>query len=286
MIKLNSFLDSNVILNYIFSLEKHHVKSEEIIFNSVNYYSPHVEDEVDEVFIKKNKRYKSFVLGVDEFINKFSDQDLVNNGIVHGFIDNLRPIGKFKRHEMHEAFDRLWVKFDLDETHDAFEVKLKFNKFADNFQLLHQKRKDFLYSQMILVPNHTKKDRQISDLIKTNCLRDELLHENDEDILFDAHEFAKNNNELDLRFVTADKDFFKAINILIDYLSFDKCINLMEFSNSYNISEKLTFRQTQYLQSDLSSWMYFARPCRKTPRQRSRHHYSCRHRMDEEAFLR
>lgn len=230
--KMNSFLDSNVLLNYIFVLDKQHIQSEEIIFRSVNYYSLHVKDEVDEAFIKKNKEYKSFIFGIDEFVNKFPDQYMINNRAVHGLITNLRPVGRFKRSQMHDAFDRLWEKFELSEAHDAFEVKSKFNKFRDEFQFLHQLRKDSLYNKMILVPNHVKKDRKIFDLIKAKNLREELLHDSDEDILFDANELAENNKELDLEFVTADQNFYKAINILMDYLSFDKCINLMEFSNS------------------------------------------------------
>lgn len=85
---------------------------------------------------------------------------------------------------------------------------------------------------MILIPNHVHKDEKILDIIEKENLRDGLLHNSDEEILFDANEFAKNNKDLNLKFVTADQRFFEAITILKEYLSFGDCINLMEFSSN------------------------------------------------------
>lgn len=119
---MDSFLDSNVVLNYIFDLDRGHSESEDIIFKSTSYYSSNVKNEVEDLFIRKNKEYKSFILRVDAFINKFSDYDVVNDNYVHGFINNMRPIGKFKVNDMHYAFDKIWEKFGFDESHDAFEL--------------------------------------------------------------------------------------------------------------------------------------------------------------------
>ena len=85
---------------------------------------------------------------------------------------------------------------------------------------------------MKLVPNHTKKDKVILDKIKKENLREGSLHGSDENILFDANEFACRNPNLNLSFVSADKDFLRAIGILLEYLCFDEAIDLMEFSNN------------------------------------------------------
>ena len=69
-------------------------------------------------------------------------------------------------------------------------------------------------------------------MIEKEKLKDYLLHGSDENILFDANEFCKNKPELNLKFVSADQDFLKAINILMEYLCIGDCINLLEFKQN------------------------------------------------------
>ena len=229
---MNSFLDSNVILNYIFAFDKYHLESKFVIFNSINYYSQNVQKEVIESFIRKNKEYKSFLLAILNFMDKFSDYDVMNEYIIQQFISGFKSIGKFKVNDMHSVFDKIWNNLGFDDTQDVFEVKLKFDYFIKEFQFLHQFRKDAVLNALIQVPNHSKKDKNILDLIKKENLRDNLLHDKDEDILFDANEFCKNNQDLNLKFVSADQDFLKAIDILMDVLCINESINLIEFSNN------------------------------------------------------
>jgi hypothetical protein len=56
------------------------------------------------------------------------------------------------------------------------------------------------------------------------------LHDEDENILFDANEFCRNNMKLNLQFVSADQDFLKVIEILKDYLCIKEYVNLMELN--------------------------------------------------------
>ena len=179
------------------------MESKYIVFNSNNYYSFNVK-KVDKTFVRKNKEYKSFLLAIDNFLGKFSNQDVMNEYLIQKFISNFESIGKFKVKDMHLVFDKIWNNLDFDGTQDVFEVKLKFNDFNKEFQFLHQLRKDSILNGMIQVPNHTIKDKKILDLIKKENLRNTLLHGEDENILFDAIEFCKNNPELNLKFVSAD----------------------------------------------------------------------------------
>ena len=77
--------------------------------------------------------------------------------------------------------------------------------------------------------NHTQKDKIILSRIENKNLKDELLHESDIDILFDANEFCRKNPKLNIKFISADKNFLKAIKILMDLLCIKECIDLLEF---------------------------------------------------------
>lgn len=111
-------------------------------------------------------------------------------------------------------------------------IKSNLNTFLRNFNSLNFTRKNNILNKLILIDNHKNKDKTILELIEKENLRDGLLHGSDEEILFDANEFAKNNKDLNLKFVTADQRFFEAITILKEYLSFGDCINLIEFSSN------------------------------------------------------
>ena len=158
--------------------------------------------------------------------------DLIEEFDVHHEINSFENINNLNKKEMHFALNTIWNRLSFDNYHDAFEVKMVFDDFLNNFQSRHSYRKDVLFNEFNLIPNHTKKDKLILDLIKKENLKDNLLHGEDEDILFDADEYCINNPELTLKFVSADQDFLKAIDILRDVLCIKESINLLEFSNN------------------------------------------------------
>ena len=84
---------------------------------------------------------------------------------------------------------------------------------------------------MTQIPNHIKKDKQILDMIKKENLRHDFLYDEDENILFDVNEYCNKNKHLNLKFVSVDQDFLKAIEILMEYLCINECINLGKFKN-------------------------------------------------------
>ena len=231
---VNHFIDTNVIIGYIFVLDYLNQKSHSYLqFNNNNYfYSQNVKNEVEEVFKIKSRNYQEFFLRIIKFLNCFSDYDLIDEINVHHKINSFDDKGKLKNKDMHLALKIIWDKLSFDSYHDAFEVKKAFDDLTNNFQSRHVYKKDALFNDLNLVPNHTMKDKKILKLIKKENLRDNLLHGQDENILFDANEFCKNNKELNLKFATADQDFLKAINILESYLCIKEVINILEFSNS------------------------------------------------------
>lgn len=230
---MNYFLDSNVILSYIFTLENNHCFADNFLVTD-NYYfcSQHVNDEVDVVFKDKNSQYQLFLLKLSKHINQFNDNDLINEWGIHSIINSFKPIEKLKLKDMHNALNKIWIELEFSENHDSFDVKLKFSIFQNEFLASNNLRKKYILNEIIQVPNHLKKDKKILDKIIKENLRNKLLHGEDENILFDANEFCRDNPSLNLKFVSADQDFLMAIDILMDVLCIKDMINLLDFSNN------------------------------------------------------
>ena len=230
---MNYFLDSNVILSYIFTLDNNHYFANNFLATD-NYYfcSKHVNHEVCDVFRNRNSQYQLFLLKLSRYFNQFDDSELINEFSIHHMINTLKPIGKLENYEMHNVLDKIWEELDFGENQDSFDVKSKFGIFQNDFLSSNNLRKENIFNLIFQVPNHTIKEKKILDMIKKQNLRDNLLHEEDENILFDANEFCKNNRQLNLKFVSADQDFLKAIDILMRVLCIKESVNLLEFSNS------------------------------------------------------
>ncbi|WP_458403565.1 hypothetical protein [Methanobrevibacter sp.] len=229
---MNSFFDSNIVIGYIFCLDSSFKVSNELIFRSRNkYYSINVRNEVNSVFSRKSLEFKKFFSKLNGKISHMDDFCIVSRDEFHRIIENFGDIGKFDLGNMHESFEIIWDLFDFGENQEIMIIKLKFDNFINNFESFNRLRKQRIFNEMILVPNHTKKDSKILEKIEEMNLREGLLHSGDEEILFDVNEFLKDNRELDIKFVTGDQDFIKAIDILMEFLCLDECINIMEFSN-------------------------------------------------------
>lgn len=227
---MNCFLDTNVIIAYIFSLDNLNKYSKCIVFKSDNkYYSYNVKKEVDKVFYRKNFDFERFFSKVSLELDAFNDFELLSRSELQNCIDNFDNIGNFNVNDMHSSFEKMWNEFNFGENQEIFIIKLKLNDFIRNFEALHHLRKLNFYNEMILVPNHSKKNPLILDKIEKENLR-ELLHGEDENILFDLNEFCQKNRDLNLKFVSADSDFLNVVNCLIEELCISDCISLKEFN--------------------------------------------------------
>lgn len=113
---MNSFLDSNVVLGYIFCIDSLFEVSREYIFNSNNnFYSKNVKNEVNTVFSRKSFEFTNFLINLTKIMNDLEDVSLISIGEFHRFIENFDDIGRFKVNEMHTAFEKLWNFFDFGE---------------------------------------------------------------------------------------------------------------------------------------------------------------------------
>lgn len=227
-----NFLDSNVIIGYIFSLDFFNYKAGLFISHEKYcFYSHNVKKEVIKIFNIKKNHYNSFLLILLRFFNGFSDNSLIGENDAHNYVSKLKHNLLLKKEDMHFAINVIWEDLDFNENHDAFEVKSIFHDFQNEFQGVHESRKCDIFNKLILIPNHTKKDNIIQYYIKKDNLG-QIFHGEDENILLDANEFCKNHKDSNLRFVSADQDFIKAIEILMDKLCIEEVVNLKDFSNS------------------------------------------------------
>lgn len=225
------FYDTNVLIGYIYSIDPlNEVSKKAIDKKNNNYYSEHVKGEVEGVAFRKDREYAKFLRKVSKIINKTGDNDLIDLSEVHNAISRFKKIGELDVDNMHSAIEVIWQELGFDENTDAFKVKSNFNNYLNSFQSRHRSYRIQCFNNMGCIPAYSQKDKAVLNKIKKESLRrDDCLHEADEKILFDVHEYLKNNPNADLLFVSGDKRFVKAISILIDVLAFNSVIYLEDF---------------------------------------------------------
>ena len=224
------FYDTNVVIGYVYSVDPLHEASKKAILEkNDNYYSEHVKSEVKKVAFRKDREYDKFLRKVLKVIEKTNDNDLINLSQIHSAINQFEEIGKLTVKKMHYAIEVIWQELGFYENTDAFQVKVMFNNYLNNFNSKHMDCIDNCFNNMSCIPAYTQKNQQVLNKIKENSLRETYLHSKDEEILFDVDEYLKNNPNIELLFVSGDKNFIKAISILIDVLTLDKYIYLKDY---------------------------------------------------------
>ena len=221
---INCFLDTNVIIGFIYTFNSLYEYSKELFSKGYeHYYSTNVKNEVEEVFDRKNKEFKILFQRIIRNLKKLRDSQFISNAKIHGIINKFNRIGRLKLDDMHNAFETIWKDFGYGENQEIGQVILELNELAKELHSRHSNRKESIEESMIEIPNHRLKDEDILNIIKEKSLR-EYLHEKDEDILFDINQYGKEHPELDLCLVSWDDDFIDAVRILSNQLSFKKYI--------------------------------------------------------------
>ena len=227
---MNFFLDTNVLVGFIFSLDSLNAPSKKFIdFTNDYFISYNVKDEMKNVFKRKKKEYKNFLLGLCREISKIDGDSFISKSTLHIIISKFKSFGKLKIKDMHRALDKLWDEMGFGENQEVKELLFQLKKFTKAHKANYNNSFDKINQNIFLVPNHRKKDSKIKNLIFEYGL-DEILHENDENILFDLNEYSKNHKNLKLTFVSWDDDFIKAISLLIDFLSFNYFVGRKDIS--------------------------------------------------------
>lgn len=222
----NYFLDNNVIIGFIYKLDSLNPPSENLVCSNNNlYYSFHVKVEIDKVSSRKNKEYDDFILLLLSKLRKHSENRFISRTSFHVFIDKSKPINRLSIREMHDVFDYIWDSFDFGENQEVREIKLKLIRFKYAFFKRHLKRKEYFIKIAGYIPIHRHKDVKVLDMIDAKKLND-TLHKEDEEILFDLHEYAKDHPELNLILVSWDKGFVRVVEELIEVLSINEYVCL------------------------------------------------------------
>lgn len=222
----NYFLDTNVIIGFIYKLDELNPDSESIV-NSGNalYYSYHVKSEINYVSNRKNNEYNKFYSLLLSKLRKHNEHQFISRTSFHLFIDKSMPIGKLTVENMHYAFDCIWNAFGFGENQEVGEIKLKLRRFIVAFGKSHASRKSNFIKTANYIPAHRHKDPQITNMINSKSLGDDI-HGEDEKILFDLQEYSKNHPELNLILVSWDKTFIDVVKQIKNVLSFNECISL------------------------------------------------------------
>ena len=223
---MNTFLDTNVIIGYIYSLDPLHTASRKaIVDENTKYYSFHVNEEIKSVSQRKDREYAKFLTKLEKIFNKYGDYDLIDLAEIHMKINRFGQIGKFEVDDIHNAIDVIWQELNFDENTDAFKVKTEFKNYSMNFESKHRTGKRDCLNKMNFIPAHQNKDPNVLNVIHQKSLRN-YFHGEDEKILFDVHEYLKTNTIRDLVLISNDKDFINAVSELISVLSFNRYMYL------------------------------------------------------------
>ncbi len=181
---MNTFLDTNVIIGYIYSLDPLHTASQKaIVDENTKYYSFHVNEEIKEVSRRKDREYVKFLTKLEKIFDKYGDYDFIDLAEIHLKVNRFGQVGKFEVKDMHKAIDVIWQELNFDENTDAFKVKTEFNNYFGNFESRHRKGKKHCLKKMNFIPAYQSKDSNVLKVIANKSLRN-YFHGEDEKILF------------------------------------------------------------------------------------------------------
>lgn len=203
----------------------HTASQKAFVDEHTKYYSFHVNEEIKCISRRKDREYAKFLTKLEKIFNKYGDNDFIDLSEIHMKVNRFGQIGKFEVNDMHKAIDVIWQKLNFDENTDAFKVKVEFKNYYMNFESKHRNGKKECLNQMNFIPAYQNKDSNVLKVIDYKSLR-VYFHGEDKDILFDVHEYLKNNTIRDLVLISNDKEFIKAIHELVSVLSFKKFLYL------------------------------------------------------------
>ena len=133
---MNTFLDTNVIIGYIFSLDDLNDSAELLVFNSDRiHYSENVQNEVNEVFTRKKFEFETFFSILELELKKFDDFEFLISSQLYESIGKFNDIQGMNSKDMQNSFGKLWENFNFSENQEVFSIKLKLNDFIQNLKV-------------------------------------------------------------------------------------------------------------------------------------------------------
>lgn len=224
---MHYFLDTNVLIGNVFSIDPLHEYSINLLIRDANfYYSGHVKKEFIKKFKEKRRIYDSFFNELKFYVENLENNPHINDycvdiEVLYKFINFFNNSKSFDKQNMIKAINIFWRDSNLEDHPSINKIILSLSKFIYEFKQSYIIKKKEMCNFLIEVPNFKKNYSNIKQIILDNNLS---CHSEDFKIMIDAHEFACSNSSLILNFITADKHFYE----LIDKLIINLCLN-----NSY-----------------------------------------------------
>ena len=102
---MNAFLDTNVIIGYIFSLDDLNESSQLLVFKSDKiHYSANVQKEVNDVFSRKKFEFETFFSILELELKKFDDFEFLSSSQLHNAIGKFNDICEMDSKDMQNSF--------------------------------------------------------------------------------------------------------------------------------------------------------------------------------------
>ena len=207
---MNSFVDTNVSIAYIFSIDPLNNKSMKVFreYNNI-YWSEHVKNEYKKVFNNKRKILVKFYkdlandLKPDNFHNfKFND---LRKHVMRKYSD-----GK-KRAQILSSLKKFWDTYVNERfpTYNSFNQAIQ--DCLDDLKYLVYSRKNQWETNTLLT--NKRVDKYLYLKKKLASLN---VHHPDDDIALDAHDFNLRNNIL-LDFITFDEDCYDGVSKIKEF---------------------------------------------------------------------
>ena len=232
---MHYFLDTNVLIADIFSLDPLHKYSIKFFLGDGKYYfSENVRIECEDIFQRKlndyynffSELYFQFNSNAKKYVSHFIGEDMVNVEILHHFVNNINH-SEFSKKDMHRVLNTFIKDVNLDYHEPINKINSILSEFLHELQFKSRESKDELLNNLFKIPVHKNYYHSIEAVILNNSLP---IHSKDKKILLDAHEFSCNNQDISLFFVTGDEDFYISINFLLELLCIEKGFYLKDFS--------------------------------------------------------
>lgn len=153
----------------------------------------------------------------DEFFDFFSFKKFVLN-LDLNYINN---------NQLNKVLKFLWENFNFTSYVTCYDFSKRLKDFNLNFNNLFNNRCNEFFKVIEITENCEVYPKNYNK-IKSKINQDELIHDEDEIILFDANYLAS-KSPFDLYLVTGDKNFFKRVMKIINLLFIKGSKSLKEF---------------------------------------------------------
>ena len=207
---MNSFVDTNVSIAYIFSIDPLNNKSMSVFreYDDI-YWSKLVKSECKDVFKSKRKILVNFYKDLKNDLKPEDFHDFEFNDLKKYVLRNY-PKGK-RRDQILSSLRKFWDTY----VNERFPT---YNSFIQAIQICLNDLRNLVYSkksqwEQNIVLTDARVKKYINLKKKLNSLK---VHHPDDDIALDAHDFNL-RNDFPLDFITFDGDFYEGVSQIQDF---------------------------------------------------------------------